>query len=134
MNCSNPRTARIEPQCTNGPGPRLLHSSVVADARVLNRGDETLGTITDILLDVAIGRIAYAIVASGGFMGMAEQLLIVPWSVLIFDEPRQCFVLQADAVTIHGALLPAKAQCPETPDQAWHDLQHARYRAKPYWE
>ncbi len=72
----------LEPQ----PGTSLCAQTVIDEA------GEVLGSIVDLLLDLERGRIAYAVVASGGFMGLGERLVAVPWNALK-AEPRQ-FVLQ----------------------------------------
>ncbi|MDI6877721.1 MAG: PRC-barrel domain-containing protein, partial [Methanomicrobiales archaeon] len=44
-----------------------------------NAAGEDLGEVHEIMLDVATGRIAYAVLAYGGVLGMGEKLFAVPW-------------------------------------------------------
>src|SRR5262245_16305514 len=52
-----------------GPGPHIMAASTLEGNDVVNRADETLGEIKEFMLDVPSGRIAYAVMSSGGFMG-----------------------------------------------------------------
>jgi hypothetical protein len=48
--------------------------------KVLSTNGDDVGKIKDIMLDVRSGRIAYAVLASGGFLGIGDKLLAIPWS------------------------------------------------------
>lgn len=48
------------------------------------------------MIDVPRGRVAYAVMASGGFLGIGERLFALPWSALSLDPDRECFVVDAD--------------------------------------
>ena len=49
---------------------------------VLNPNHETLGKIEDLVLDPASGKIRYAVLSFGGFLGMGDKLFAVPWDEL----------------------------------------------------
>lgn len=80
-----------------GPGPRLMTADTLTGDRVINLQGDTLGKITDIMLDVPRGRVAYAVMSSGGFLGLGEKLFALPWSALTLDPQRECFVMDASA-------------------------------------
>jgi sporulation protein YlmC with PRC-barrel domain len=46
---------------------------------VRNLEDEQLGTVTDVLLDAEAGDVSYVVVAHGGFFGIGEDRIAVPW-------------------------------------------------------
>lgn len=118
----------------SGPGPRLMTASTLTGDKVVNRNDETLGTIDEIMLDVIRGRIAYAVMASGGFMGIAEKLFAIPWSALTLDTERKCFILDASKETFENAPGFDKDHWPDAPDMQWHSQVHQHYSTRPYWE
>lgn len=99
----------------NPVGPRLLTSNTLTGTRVINRNDETLGTIADIMLNVEEGGIAYAVMASGGFMGIGERLYALPWYSLALDTERKCCVLNADKSSFEDAPSFDKDHLPEAP-------------------
>ena len=98
-----------------GSGPRLMTSNTLTGIPVLNRKDETLGTISDIMLNVEEGGIAYAVMASGGFMGIGERLFALPWYALALDPERKCCVLNAEKSTFEEAPGFDKDHLPRSP-------------------
>ena len=54
---------------------------------VYNGKGEDLGDIKEIMLDTRTGRVAYAVLSFGGFLGMGEKLFAVPWSCLLYTSP-----------------------------------------------
>ena len=88
---------------------------------VVNTADETLGKIEEIMLDVPGGRIAYAVMSSGGFLGLGEKLFAIPWGALTLDTNRECFVLDARAETFENAPGFDKDHWPtQAGDLQWH--------------
>ena len=64
---------------------------------IYNHKDEELGDIKEIMLDVNNGRIAYAVLSVGGFLGIiANKLFTVPWSALKLDTANKRFLLNVD--------------------------------------
>lgn len=47
-----------------------------------------LGNVAELVVDVQSGRIAFAVVSSGGFLGIGDRLFAVPWQVVEVD--RDC--------------------------------------------
>lgn len=47
-----------------------------------------LGNLAELVVDVHSGKIAFAVVSSGGFLGIGDRLFAVPWQVLEVD--REC--------------------------------------------
>lgn len=47
-----------------------------------------LGNVADLVVDVQSGKIAFAVVSSGGFLGIGDRLCAVPWQVVEVD--RDC--------------------------------------------
>lgn len=63
---------------------------------VVDASDAPLGSISDLWIDMASGRIVHAIVSSGGFMGRGERLHPVPWAALQHSAERRVFMLCRD--------------------------------------
>ena len=43
------------------------------------------------MLDVRSGRVAYAVLSQGGFLGVGTTLHAIPWSALTLDTDKECF-------------------------------------------
>jgi len=119
----------------SGPGPRLMTASTLEGDPVLNLAGETLGKIDEIMLDVPTGRIAYAVMSSGGFLGMGDKLFAIPWRALTLDPTRKCFVLDADKSRFEEAPGFDKDQWPSLEEVDGMGLQVQSYWGKAiYWE
>lgn len=61
---------------------RVLSASSLSGDGVRNSAGEDLGKIEDIMLDVPTGRVAYAVLSFGGFLGMGNKLFAIPWEAM----------------------------------------------------
>src|ERR1700720_2899549 len=57
----------------------------VIGSSVVNSLNEDLGKIEDLVLDAAAGRIAYAVLSFGGFLGMGDKYFAIPWDAFRFN-------------------------------------------------
>jgi sporulation protein YlmC with PRC-barrel domain len=112
----------------------VIAASALEGERVVNHLGDTIGEIEEIMLDVATGHIAYAVLAAGGFLGMGEKYFAVPWRALSLDTGRQCFVLGIDRDTLADAPAFDRDHWPSMTDDAWAAALHAFYRVEPYWK
>jgi sporulation protein YlmC with PRC-barrel domain len=115
------------------PSRRVLAASSLAGDSVKNRHGEDLGAITEIMIDIPSGRVAYAVLSFGGFLGMGNKLFALPWSMLTVDEDRKCFVVDIDKTTLENAPGFDKDQWPDMANPAWATKVHTYYGRKPYW-
>jgi sporulation protein YlmC with PRC-barrel domain len=118
----------------SGPGPTLMTASTLEGDRVINRQGEDLGEIDEIMLDVPRGRIAYAVMSSGGFLGLGDRLFAIPWSALTLDTDNKCFVLDVDKQRLQDAPGFDKDNWPSGADPDFDTRVHSYYHARPYWE
>jgi hypothetical protein len=101
------------------PYRRVLSASTLAKDSVRNRSDENVGSIKEIMLDVPSGRVAYAVLSVGGFLGMGDRLFAIPWEALTLDEDRECFILDVDKQRIEKAPGFDKSNWPDMADTSW---------------
>ena len=116
-----------------GPGPKVMAADTLTGDEVLNDVDEKLGEIKDIMIDVATGRVAYAVMSVGGVLGVGDKLLAIPWSALKLDPARKCFRLNSTRERVENAPGFDKDHWPTMADQQWAEDLHAEYGARPYW-
>ena len=67
---------------------RLISSRRVEGTPVYNQAGEKLGTIHSVMIEKVSGRVAYAVMAFGGFLGLGSHVHPVPWELLINDVDR----------------------------------------------
>jgi len=54
----------------------------VLGMRIRNEQRREIGEIDNLLIDTQSGRISHVVIAVGGFMGMGEKKVVVPWADL----------------------------------------------------
>jgi sporulation protein YlmC with PRC-barrel domain len=113
---------------------RVLSASSLAGDRVRNTAGEDLGKIEEIMIDIHSGRVAYAVLSFGGFLGMGNKLFAVPWHALAIDLTNQEFVLDVSRETLENAPGFDKSDWPDMADPDWGAQIHRHYGRTPYWE
>lgn len=103
----------------NEASPVIMSAGTLAGDKVCNRKDETLGRIQDIMLDTSNGRICYAVLASGGVLGMGNRLFAIPWSAMELDTVNQRFILDVDVDRLRAAPGFDKDHWPNMADRSW---------------
>jgi hypothetical protein len=75
---------------------RLIASNKVEGTAVYNRQGEKLGTVDNFMVDKRSGKVEYAIMSFGGFLGMGDSYHPLPWSVLTYDTNQGGYVVDLD--------------------------------------
>jgi sporulation protein YlmC with PRC-barrel domain len=113
---------------------RVMGASTLNGDNVVNKAGEDVGKIDEIMIDTPTGRIAYAVLSFGGFLGMGDKLFAIPWSRLSLDEGRKVFVLDVDRATLEKAPGFDKNNWPDMADHGWGNRIYTYYGSRPYWE
>lgn len=86
------------------------------------------------MIDLGSGRVAYAVLAAGGFLGMGEKFFAIPWDLLTVDTDDEEIVLNVEKEILKNAPGFDKDNWPQTTDRAWISEVFDYYGSKPYWE
>ncbi|MFZ1829515.1 MAG: PRC-barrel domain-containing protein [Candidatus Competibacteraceae bacterium] len=111
----------------NGPGPAVMGANTLIGNGVYNQKEEDLGSIKEIMLDTNNGNVCYAVLSSGGFLGMGEKLFAVPWSALTLDTQNKRFMLNVELDRLKNAPGFDKDQWPDMADASWAQNIHSYY-------
>ena len=114
--------------------PRVLAADTLTGDMVVNPQNEDLGKIEHLMIDLGTGRIAYAVLSFGGFLGMGDKLFAIPWSALTVDTVEKRFILKVDKELLKFAPGFDKERWPNMADRAWGTQVFKYYGAKPYWD
>ena len=87
------------------------------DANVASKSGENLGQLEDLIIDAKTGQIEYAVLGRGGFLGMADKYVPVPWKAIQVASEKQ-FTLNVDKSKLKSA---------PTTDKSFTNLQHPGY-------
>jgi hypothetical protein len=112
------------------PDHNLISSEDVQGTTVYGDGDEAIGEIDHLLIEKISGRVAYAIMSFGGFLGLAHSHYPIPWSSLKYDPKLKGYrtsitVAQLKSAPDFGAEI--------SRDRDWETRTHEHYGAPTYW-
>jgi len=111
----------------------VLAADTLTGDKVVNRQKEDLGTIEHLMIDLEKGRVAYAVLSFGGFLGMGDKLFAIPWSALAVDTDARQLILDVDRKVLERAPGFDKDHWPNMADRGWGTEVSSYYGAKPYW-
>ena len=112
---------------------RLIAADKVEGTPVKNRRGDGLGTIDKVMIDKRSGRVAYAVMSFGGFLGLGEQRHALPWSVLTYDTDLDAYVVDIDQEKLRNAPTFMPGEDVAWSDEEWGRRVHEYYGARPFW-
>jgi sporulation protein YlmC with PRC-barrel domain len=81
----------------------LIPAEKVLGARIFGASGDDLGSIDDIVIDRKTGNVAYALVSSGGFLGIGARCHSLPWSILRYNGNVGGYVVPLERRQLEGA-------------------------------
>ena len=97
----------------------VLGAASLTGNRVRNPAGEDLGKIEELMIDIRGGRVAYAVISFGGFLGIGDKLFAVPWEALTVNERTQEYVLNVDRKELEQAPGFNPNRWPDMGDPSW---------------
>jgi sporulation protein YlmC with PRC-barrel domain len=120
------------------PGPKrdavLLATTDLYRDNVYDLAGKFLGEIEELVLDIHSGHVAYALMAVGGFLGMGQKMIAIPWSTVTIDRVYQRCVVNIDLARLMEAPSLEGDPLPRMADPRWAKQVHAYFDCKPFWE
>jgi hypothetical protein len=120
--------------------PLFLTAKKINGDKVINMAGEHLGKIEDLMIDLENGRVAYAVLSFGGFLGFGNKLFAVPWEALSVRSHEHAFALDVSKEILEKAEGFDKEDWPLTCEQLatstyeWLADIYTCYGCKPYWQ
>jgi sporulation protein YlmC with PRC-barrel domain len=111
-----------------------VKASSVIGTSVVDTKDESLGDIKEIVIDPSSGRVAYAVVSFGGFLGLGEKLFAIPFSAFKYNEAENEYVLDVSKERLKAAPGFDADHWPKLAEEKWNRDVHTYYERPPYWE
>lgn len=81
----------------------LLSATSINGTDVKNHAGEDLGHIKDLMIDTTSGKVEYAVLSFGGFLGMGDKYFAVPWASFSIDRKEEKFVLDISKERLEDA-------------------------------
>ncbi len=88
---------------TTDPSGNLIAAHQVQGTAVYNTALEKLGRVEDVMLDKRQGRIAYAVLSFGGFLGIGDRYYPLPWEKLSYNTEIGGYVVDVSRDMLEGA-------------------------------
>jgi hypothetical protein len=121
----------------DGLGKRETHHLISADkvegTEVRNPAGEKLGAIETLMIDKLSGRVVYAVMSFGGFLGIGDRYHALPWSVLKYDTKLGSYVVNLDKRQLENAPSYDRSQEIDWNDRTWGQQVHDYYQVPPFW-
>ena len=99
---------------------RLIASDKVEGTEVFGRDGRRLGTLYNFMVNKVTGRVAYAVMSFGGFLGLGERFFPLPWAALSYDSTRGGYIVDIDPERL------AQAPSFAPGEEPWRDPEHRR--------
>jgi sporulation protein YlmC with PRC-barrel domain len=113
--------------------PDFLSASTIKGDKVINRAGEDLGKIEELMIDLQDGRVAYAALSFGGFLGLGSKLFAIPWQALQVKLHDHAILLDIPKDILEKAEGFDKDHWPVT-TREWLSTMYSYYGYQPYWQ
>ncbi len=114
-------------QMKAAPGVALLGAKLACGDDVYDAAGEYVGKVEEFVFDSVAGRIAYTVIAVGGFLGIGLKRFAVPWSAMSFDMDYKRCMLNIDYAQLMDAPALDDDHWLRIADPAWADEIQAYY-------
>jgi hypothetical protein len=108
----------------------LVSSGDVNGTDVYGAGDAKVGEIDHLMIDKASGRVTYAVMTFGGFLGLGQSHYPVPWTALKYDPSLGGYRTGITEEQLKDA---PEFATDSWGDRGWETRTHEHYGVPPYW-
>jgi hypothetical protein len=115
---------------TSHPNHAFISSEDVEGTSVYDLKGDSIGSIDHLMIDKVSGRVLYAVLSFGGFLGLNHSHYPLPWAKLKYDQSLGGFRTDITAEKLRDA--------PQFSDDSWGDRNwekqvHNHYDTPTYW-
>jgi sporulation protein YlmC with PRC-barrel domain len=111
-----------------------VKASSMIGTDVVNPKGENLGEVKEVVIDPRSGKVAYAVVSFGGFLGMGEKLFAIPFASFKYNVEKNEYVLNVTKERLKAAPGFDADHWPEMKEEQWNRDVYKYYERSPYWE
>ena len=111
----------------------LIASDKVEGTDVYRSNGDSIGRIERVMIDKLSGKVAYAVMSFGGFLGIGEDYYPVPWSMLKYNTSLGGYELNISDEQLRGAPHYSRDSDWDWDSRDYDRKLHDYYGAQPYW-
>jgi len=109
----------------------LIASNKVEGTSVYNRQGENLGTVYNFMVGKRSGKVEYAVMSFGGFLGIGDSYHPLPWAALDYDTSMGGYVVDLDSDRLRSA--PSYTSGNEPAFDRDYGQRVSQHYGVPYW-
>ena len=115
---------------TAHPNHQLISSEDVEGTNVYEMKGSKIGEIDNLMIDKISGRVTYAVMSFGGFLGLGHSHYPIPWGALKYDTKLDGYITGITEQQLKDA--------PAFSDDSWSNRNretqtYQHYNVRPYW-
>jgi hypothetical protein len=114
-------------------GKPLIESDRVEGTTVYDPSGNNIGTIKRLMIEKLSGRVAYAVMSFGGFLGMGAEEHTVPWNKLTYDTSLGGYRTDITEQQLRDAPAFSRDRSYDWSDRDRERDLHHHYGVPPYW-
>lgn len=105
----------------------LLTAEAICHFSVKNTEGKDIGEIKALVININDGKVAYAVLSFGGFMGFGEKLFAIPLDRFTFNTAEEEFILNVSQDRLENAPGFDKDNWPQYSDDEFTREVHSHY-------
>jgi sporulation protein YlmC with PRC-barrel domain len=118
-------------------GSFILRASDLKGENVETPSGEKLGDVKEVVIDPSNGRVNYVALSVGGFLGVGDRLVAVPWTALKVmrddDDTKVTLATTKEKLEKAPEFHAGEARWAEMSDPVWIGRVYTYYAVRPYW-
>jgi hypothetical protein len=111
----------------------LIGSDKVEGTPVYRSSGDKVGRIERVMIDKVSGKVAYAVMSFGGFLGIGEDYFPLPWSLLTYSPRLEGYEVNISEQQLKGAPKYSKHESWDWSDRVREKKVYDYYGVPPYW-
>ena len=115
-------------------GKPLIESDRVEGTNVYDPKGTSIGSIKRLMIEKVSGRVAYAVMSFGGFMGMGTEEHSIPWNKLTYDTNLNGYRTDITEAQLRGAPAISRDRNYDWTDRNRERELHNYWHTPYYWD
>jgi hypothetical protein len=111
----------------------LIASDRIEGTAVRRPNGDMIGHIERLMIDKVTGKVSYAVLSFGGFLGMGSNLLPLPWARLDYNTRFEAYELEIGDDELKNAPSFRADKDFDWGDRSQEAALHRYYGIPPYW-
>lgn len=110
---------------------RLISSEKVSGTAVYGADRDKIGSVEKLMIDKTSGKVSYAVMSFGGFLGIGEHYHPLPWNQLTYDAVLDGYVVALSRDQLENVPSYAAGDEPDWESREWRSDMDRSYRGIP---